>query len=173
MPNIAELFINNKIEMADIFVPLGTQNFPFNRLITALNDLVKEGIYKPEDIVMQSTIYDVEPMFTHVGLIPVHEFNRYMQESKLVITHAGVNSIISCMQMGKALLIVPRLQKYGEHVDNHQMEIAHLMEEKYDVLVVHDMTELKMMIKRAKTHKYKTWVSCKASLIEAIRKEII
>lgn len=159
--------------MAKIFVPLGTQKFPFKRLIVALNNLIKEGIYAPEDILMQSTMYDVEPMFNHVGLIPVDEFNRYMHEAEIVITHAGVNSVITCMQMDKALLVVPRLQEYGEHVDNHQVEIARLMEEKYNVLVVRDMSELGVMIEQAKTRKYKAWVSHKTSLIEAIRKEIL
>lgn len=122
---------------------------------------------------MQSTMYDIEPMFTHVGLIPVDEFNKYMHDAELVITHAGVNSIVSCMQMRKALLVVPRLYKYGEHVDDHQMEIALLMEEKYHVLVVHNISELKMMIEKAMTHKYRRWESHKASLIEAIKKEIM
>ena len=76
--------------MAKIFVPLGTQKFPFKRLIIALNNLVEKGIYRPEDIVMQSTIYDIKPIFTHVELIPLDEFNQYIQEAELVITHAGV-----------------------------------------------------------------------------------
>ena len=144
--------------MAKIFVPLGTQKFPFKRLIIALNNLVEKGIYRPEDIVMQSTIYDIKPIFTHV---------------ELVITHAGVNSIISCMQKDKALLIVPRLHKYKEHVDNHQVEIAQLMEQKYNMLVLYDISSLEEMIPKAKVHKYKKWESHKASLIEAIKKEII
>lgn len=159
--------------MAKIFVPLGTQKFPFKRLIIELNNLVKEGIYAPENIVMQSTMYDIVPMFTHVGLIPVDEFNGYMQEADLVITHAGVNSIITCMQMGKPLLVIPRLYKYGEHVDDHQLEIALLMKEKYNVLVAQDLSELKMMIEKAMTHKYKKWESHKVSLIEAIKREIL
>ena len=159
--------------MAKIFVPLGTQKFPFKRLIVALNDLIKDGIYTSEDIVMQSTMYDIEPFFVHVGLIPVDEFNKYMHDAELVITHAGVNSIISCMQIGKPLLVVPRLHKYGEHVDDHQQEIALLMEEKYNVLVAQDLSELKMMIEKAMTHKYKKWESHKVSLIEAIKKEIM
>lgn len=159
--------------MVKIFVPLGTQKFSFKRLIIALNNLIEKGIYKPEEIVMQSTIYDVKPIFTHVELIPVNEFNQYIQEAELVITHAGVNSIISCMQREKALLIVPRLHKYKEHIDNHQVEIAQLMEKKYNILVLYDTSYLEEMIQKAKVHKYKKWESHKASLIEAIRKEII
>ena len=152
--------------MTKIFVPLGTQKFPFRRLIVALNNLIRKGVYSPDNIVMQSTIYDIEPLFNHVGLIPVSEFNSYMQNADLVITHAGVNSIITCMQMGKPLLVVPRLQKYGEHVDNHQVEIAYLMEEKYNVLVVYDMDNIEMMIEKALKHKYEKWESHKTSLIE-------
>ena len=42
-----------------LFVPLGTQKFPFNRLVEALNELVDKGLYKSEEIVMQSSIYEV------------------------------------------------------------------------------------------------------------------
>ena len=105
-----------------LFVPLGTQKFPFNRLIKALNGLVERGLYKPEEIVMQSSIYEVEPNFSHYELIPAAQFDELIDKAQLVITHSGVNSIISCMKRKKPLIIVPRLKKYGEHVDNHQVE---------------------------------------------------
>ena len=118
-----------------LFVPLGTQKFPFGRIIIALNRLVEQGEYKPEEIVMQSALYPVKPNFTAFGLIPNEDFNHYMEEAEVIVTHSGVNSIISSMEMGKPLVICPRLHEYGEHVDNHQMEIATLMHDKYDVLV--------------------------------------
>lgn len=156
-----------------LFVPLGTQKFPFGRIITALNELVEQGEYKPEEIVMQSALYPVKPNFTAFGLIPNEDFNRYMKEAEVVVTHSGVNSIISCMEMGKPLVICPRLHEYGEHVDNHQMEIATLMHEKYDVLVCTDMKELPALIEQAKTHKYQSWVSHRAELLDAIRGLIV
>ena len=52
------------------------------------------------------------------------------------------------MEMGKPLVICPRLHEYGEHVDNHQMEIATLMHDKYDVLVCTDMKDLPNLIKQ-------------------------
>ena len=119
-----------------LFVPLGTQKFPFGRIITALNQLVDRGKYKADEIVIQSALYPVEPKFTHFGLIPHEDFDRYMQEADVVVTHSGVNSIISCMEMGKPLVVCPRLHEFNEHVDNHQMEIATLMHDKYDVLII-------------------------------------
>ena len=118
-----------------LFVPLGTQKFPFGRIITALNHLVDQGKYQADEIVMQSALYPIKPMFTHFGLIPNDEFNRCMKEAEVVVTHSGVNSIISCMEKGKPLVVCPRLHEYGEHVDNHQMEIATLMRDKYDCLL--------------------------------------
>ena len=156
-----------------LFVPLGTQKFPFGRIITALNGLVEQGAYKPNEIVMQSALYPVEPNFTHLGLIPHEDFDRYMQEAEVIVTHSGVNSIISCMKIGKPLIVCPRLHEYGEHVDNHQMEIATLMHDKYDVLVCTEMKELPELIGKAKTHKYKPWISHRKELLNAINDLII
>lgn len=156
-----------------LFVPLGTQKFPFGRIITALNLLVEQGRYKPEEIVMQSALYPVKPIFTAFGLIPNEDFNHYMKEAEVIVTHSGVNSIISCMEMGKPLVICPRFHEYGEHVDNHQIEIATLMHDKYDVLVCTDMKDLPALIEQTKTHKYKPWTSHREELLEAISKLII
>ena len=88
-----------------LFVPLGTQKFPFNRLVEALNALVERGLYKPEEIVMQSSIYEVEPKFTHYKLIPAAQFEELIDKAELVITHSGVNSIMSCMKRKSLLLL--------------------------------------------------------------------
>lgn len=152
-----------------LFVPLGTQKFPFNRLVEALNGLVDKGLYKPEEIVMQSSVYEVKPKFTHYELIPAAQFEELIDKAELVITHSGVNSIISCMKRKKPLIIVPRLKKYGEHVDNHQVEIAELMKQKFYVVVVEDLSKLEDAIEEAKHHEYKTWVSHNDELVKAIR----
>ena len=122
---------------------------------------------------MQSALYSVEPKFTHFGFVPHEDFNRYMQEAEVVVSHGGVNSIISCMEMGKPLVVCPRLHEYGEHVDNHQMEIATLMHDKFDMLICTDMTDLPELIEKAKTHNYKPWISHRQDLLNAIRDLII
>lgn len=156
-----------------VFVPLGTQKFQFNRLVEAFNQLIDDGVYRPSEVVMQSAVYEVEPQFTHYQLIPSDEFNRLINEAEVVVTHSGVNSIITCMNLYKPLVIVPRLHKFGEHVDNHQVEIAELMEEKFGVLVLKDMHDLKCTIEEAKKHNYQPWKSQRDNLIEAIKGEIV
>ncbi len=161
------------MDKVKLFVPLGTQKFPFGRIIQALNGLVEQGVYQPDEIVMQSALYPIEPKFRHLGLIPQEEFDGYMRDAEVVVTHSGVNSIISCMELGKPLVVCPRLHEYGEHVDNHQMEIARLMQEKYDVLICTDMRDLPALVTQAKTHRYRPWVSHRDELLAAIRDLIV
>lgn len=61
------------------------------------------------------------------------------------------------------------LHQYGEHVDDHQIEIADLMEQKFDVLVAKDTAQLADLIEQAKLHQYKQYQSKNAELVEAIR----
>lgn len=156
-----------------VFVPLGTQRFPFGRLVSAFNEMIVRGVYQCNEVVMQSSVYDVQPLFSHYGLISNEQFNAYINKAEVVVTHSGVNSIITCMELMKPLVIVPRLFQYGEHVDNHQLEIAELLETKYGVIVVRDMSLLKEAIEAAKYHTYLPWVSHRQSLLDAIRKDLI
>lgn len=155
-----------------IFVPLGTQKFPFNRLILALNKLVEKGLYKPNEIVMQSSVYEIKPKFLHYETLPLDEFNRFIEISEVIITHSGVNSIITCMNMRKPLIIVPRLKKFGEHVDDHQLEIANLMEKKFGIIIGTDLTNLEEMIEKASNYHYAEWKSNKGMLINQLKSDI-
>lgn len=152
-----------------IFVPLGTQRFPFRRLIEALNSLVERGLYKGDEILMQSSVYPIKPLFKYVSLIPYEEFNKYIENAEVVVTHSGVNSIISCMDRKKPLVVCPRLSKYKEHVDDHQNEIANLVREKYDVLVCREMHDLSAFIELAKNHEYRPWVSHRKELLNSMK----
>ena len=118
---------------------------------------------------MQSAVYDINPVFTHYRLISFERFNELMEKAELVITHSGVNSIISCMRLQKPLVIVPRLKKYGEHVDDHQKEIAEVMKQKYDVTVCEDLTSINTCIEVAQTFMYKPWISHNAELVNFIK----
>lgn len=163
------------VQSIKLFAILGTQKFPFNRLIKALDELVEKGIYLPGEICIQSAYYDYVPQKTkYCKLLPPAEFISLIKETPVIITHAGVNSILTCMQQNKHFLIVPRLKQYGEHVDNHQNEIAQVMKEQFNVLVLEDITNLTDYIQMASTHVYRPWKhnnkELLASLIEYLEK---
>jgi UDP-N-acetylglucosamine transferase subunit ALG13 len=56
----------------------------------------------------------------------------YIQKSELVISHAGVGTIILCKEYGVPIIILPRRRRYGEHMNDHQLEIAKVLEERGD-----------------------------------------
>ena len=156
-------------ENVKVFVPLGTQKFQFNRLIEALNGLVREGVYGPNEIIVQSAVYETEPLFIHLGVIDHALFDSYIRDADIVITHSGVNSIMTCMNLHKRLIIAPRLKEMGEHVDNHQVEIASVMERKYGVTILRDMSLIKDAIDEALKKEYRPWHSGNARLVDYIK----
>ncbi len=106
-----------------IFVTLGSQKFQFNRLLEELDRLIAQNVIQ-------------EPVFAQIGssdYLPRHyEYKRFLdreefaaQQSRadIIITHGGTGAIIGGVKMGKKVIAVPRSARFGEHVDDHQMQI--------------------------------------------------
>ena len=109
-----------------IFVTLGSQKFQFNRLLSALDNIPTEN-YK---VFAQIGYSDYKPSnFEFVDFLTRDEFANKVSEADLIITHAGTGAIVTALKHKKKVLAVPRLSKYGEHVDNHQMEILNVFVE--------------------------------------------
>ncbi|MBP3765876.1 MAG: exopolysaccharide biosynthesis protein [Bacilli bacterium] len=105
-------------------VILGTQDKEFTRLLKMVEDEIKKGLIKGEVIVQAGQTKYKSNYMEILDLIPNTKFNKLIKESDLVITHGGVGSIISALKHNKKVIAVPRLSKYGEHVNDHQLEIV-------------------------------------------------
>lgn len=106
-----------------IFVTLGTQDKHFDRLLNAVYKLETD-----EKIVAQigSTEFKSskpEGKFEIHKFLSNEEFEKYMDEARVVITHAGVGTIIYGLKKHKKMIVAARLKKYGEHVNDHQLQI--------------------------------------------------
>lgn len=53
--------------------------------------------------------------------IPPVDFNKYFEEAELIISHAGMGCILSALERNKPIIVMPRLAKYGEHRNDHQL----------------------------------------------------
>jgi len=78
-----------------------------------------------------------------------------LKNSDLVISHAGAGSIMTTLVNNKPLILVPRLKKYGEVVDDHQLELAREMEKQGRAIVAYDTNDLGKKIEEAKKIKIK------------------
>ena len=68
---------------------------------------------------------------------------KYVKEARLVITHGGPSSFIMPLQVGKTPIVVPRQEKYGEHVNDHQLNFAREVEKRQkNILVVQEISDL-------------------------------
>ena len=59
-----------------------------------------------------------------IDLMSKEQLEKLQNEADLIITHGGVGSIVSSIEKGKKVIAVPRMHEYGEHVNNHQIQIV-------------------------------------------------
>lgn len=126
-----------------IFLTVGTQ-LPFDRLVEAL-DLIQPEINM--EIVGQvgRGTYDAVNIETFESLDP-ELFNLYIRKSELIISHAGMGSIISSLKLGKRIIVVPRLLKYNEHRNNHQIDTCEEVSKFNGVFVCYDLERISSVI---------------------------
>lgn len=104
------------------FVSVGNATQSFSRLIDAV---LKIAFQLPQPVVVQHG----NTIFQGVGCVArsfleMEEFGQFVTQAELLILHAGAGSVIHAIQAGKIPVVMPRLVKYGEHVDDHQLEFA-------------------------------------------------
>lgn len=126
-----------------IFVTVGTHEQPFNRLIKEVDRLVETGVIK-DDVFIQTGYSTYEPQFCKwSSLISFDKMNELMETSDIIITHGGPATFMSAIANGKKPIVVPRQEKYDEHVNDHQVDFAQQVKERYNSIeVVTEVSEL-------------------------------
>lgn len=105
-----------------IFIIVGTQE-PFDRLIRYMDEWA--GITGYYDIVAQIAEASYKPSnFRWFEFAPVSEFDKQFREAHLIVSHAGMGSIISALQYAKPIIVMPRLASLKEHRNDHQVATA-------------------------------------------------
>ena len=109
-----------------VVVTLGThQRYRFPRLLNRLVDILPASL----DVLWQVGATRIDRMPPGARRqVPTDEMRDAMRAADVVISHAGVGSALAAMQAGKRALYVPRRSAHGEHVDDHQVEMARELE---------------------------------------------
>lgn len=131
-----------------IFVTVGTHEQGFERLIKKVDDLVRDGKIK-EDVIMQIGFTQYKPKYCkYQKLFPYSKMKEMVQKARIVITHGGPASFIMALQEGKIPIVVPRMVKYNEHVNDHQLNFVIAVKERYNnIIVIENIGELQKIIK--------------------------
>ena len=151
-----------------IFVTLGTQDKQFKRLLEAVDKAIDEGKIK-EEVVCQtgSTKYESKNMKV-IDYMDEETFSDYLKKCDILITHGGVGTILNAVQMGKKIIAAPRLAKYKEHVNDHQLQIVDTFTKAKYLLPLYDFDELGKIIAKVKKFKPEKFVSRRDNLIEKL-----
>lgn len=108
-----------------IVVSVGASEYPFDRLIKIIDELCEEGIINGIEVIAQIGKANYEPKnYKSFSLIEREEFQKYVDKADIIITHAGTGCVIPPLKQGKKVIIFPRLKKYQEHLDDHQLELC-------------------------------------------------
>lgn len=148
-----------------IFVTLGSQKFPFDRLLQKLDQMIADGVIT--DTVLAQTGYcTYTPQnFQAIPFLDRETFASYMAQADLVITHAGTGAIIGGVKNGKKVVAVPRLSRYGEHVDDHQLQIVKQFAEMGLIEPCYEVDDLPAALENARVTDYLPYVSNTARLL--------
>lgn len=126
-----------------IFVTVGTHEQQFDRLVRAV-DRLREDRKLDENVVIQAGYSIYEPRFCEWSrLYPYQEMVRLVAEARIVVTHGGPSSFIMPLQIGKVPVVVPRQKRFGEHVNDHQLEFCRAVAERMgNIILIEDIGRL-------------------------------
>lgn len=121
-----------------IFVTVGTNEAPFERLLRAVERLPGD-----EELVVQYGSGAVRPRnATCVAYLPFDDLVEHVRRARVVVAHAGIGSIMVATANGKRPVVVPRLKRFHEAVDDHQVRLARRLAQRRLVAVVEDLAAL-------------------------------
>jgi UDP-N-acetylglucosamine transferase subunit ALG13 len=121
-----------------ILVTTGTNAPPCDRLLREIDEMSLD-----ESVVVQHGPSAIRPAGAKcLDYVPFATFVDLVTEARVVVTHAGVGSILITLMNGKRPVVVPRLARLGEHVDDHQLELGRRLSEIGLVTLVEDLSDL-------------------------------
>jgi len=132
-----------------IFVTVGTHYYGFERLIKKIDEIAGKI---DEEVVAQigSTRYKPKNMTYFSFMEDEEKFLELYKKARIIITHGGVGNLFKIYSFQKPVIIVPRLKKFNEHIDDHQLEITEVLKNEEEAVIVYDIEDLEDALKKAK-----------------------
>lgn len=123
-----------------IFLTVGTQ-LPFDRLVSPVLEWLEK---EKEEYVLQvgPTSLDIVDNKAVFNNLEPQKYEEIFEKSELVISHAGMGGILSCLERGKPLIVMPRIHSLGEHRNDHQLATLAGLGDMLEGIAVQDERQL-------------------------------
>jgi len=130
-----------------IFVTVGMHYQGFERLIKKMDEIAGRI---DEEVVMQIGFTKHKPRNAkYFDFVDDDEkVLEYFRRVRVIVSHAGAGTLLNALHFGKPVIVVPRLKKFGEHVDDQQLELAELISKMGKGVAVYDIDELEDALNR-------------------------
>lgn len=132
-----------------IFATVGSQ-MPFDRLILAVDEWMGK---QSGSVSVLAQIGNSNVVASHLKIVTSlspGEFRDSVKSAEIIVAHAGMGSVLTAMEFGKPLVVLPRLGARQETRNDHQVATAKWLATKPGVYVAMDESELPMAIDRAR-----------------------
>ena len=150
-----------------ILITVGTQKIKFDRLYDYIKDL------KDEEIIVQSGANkwnNLPSNFKIYDYIPYDIMKKYLNKADIIITHGGPSNIIAGIKKNKKVIVVPRLKKYKEHINDHQLIFSKFMSKKNYCFVATTKEEFISAYNSRKKHN--KFISNNDKFVKSVKQEI-
>jgi UDP-N-acetylglucosamine transferase subunit ALG13 len=148
---IAEVFSEGELcwEVALIFLTVGTWYKGYDRLVEAVDELVKGGIISDAVTAQIGYGFYKPAKLAAIKFCSPCEFSALVSRARFVISHAGMGTIIEAIKQNKPVIVLPRRRALGEASNDHQFITARQLETEGKILVAYDVSELPLKIEQA------------------------
>ena len=127
-----------------IFLTVGTQ-LGFDRMVKTVDGWVKEAPEVKVFAQIGEATYQPQNM-EFCAFLSASEYTKIFEQATVVVSHAGMGTILSCLTQSKPIIVMPRLEKLGEHRNDHQIATCKRFENISGCNVAYDEAELLKML---------------------------
>ncbi|MFJ7991193.1 PssE/Cps14G family polysaccharide biosynthesis glycosyltransferase [Peribacillus frigoritolerans] len=136
-----------------IFLTVGTHEQSFDRVVKAVDEYAYQNKLAKNQVIIQLGYTNYIPQnCSYSKMLSYKDMDKLYKESEVIITHGGPGSMFSPWKYGKKVIAVPRLSKFHEHVDDHQLHFCKLMEKEKKVICIEEISELASAINNLNTN---------------------
>lgn len=122
---------------------------PFRRLLEAMAAYARS--HPDEPVWAQHGQASLPEGLSGAAFLPRVELLSRVGEASVVVTHAGSGSLLDCADTGHVPVVVPRLERHSEIVNDHQLDLARELEREQRAILVEDVRDLEAAILKCRS----------------------